>query len=283
MSSCRQYRDDVTPRFHRNQDHSTSRPQVAPKLRRSKSDTTGFKSATTRRILLHKAFRAVNRTFSSTKRKTPLQNTNKLHRGANKDVLPVILASRNRRAPQFQLKRSKSDLTGFASRNNNNKFLFFNGFRRGVAMKKQQSIPAMRLSSETISNASTKQPPKANCSRQYPMGNHLWVNTERQLVSLEPLRRNITLDQLAREKAGKLAEYGDISRASVDKPDSGCKKNCLVGPSMQTVHKLTMSFDCQAKCNILDSKFQEFGMGTVKGKHDDNLYIVQLFSSAGTI
>jgi hypothetical protein len=119
-----------------------------------------------------------------------------------------------------------------------------------------------------------EQSPRASLTRQYPTGNLIWVNTERLIASLEPLCRNASLDQMAREHAEEMTEAGELMRCTHETAD--IKENVLVGPSIQNAHKLAMSIDCEAKDNILNPDFKEFGMGAVKGK-DKNLYVCQLF------
>ena len=122
--------------------------------------------------------------------------------------------------------------------------------------------------------APAKRSPRARSSRQYPTGNHLWVNTERLSSSLEPLHRRLSLDQLARQHAEDMAEAGELFRYSHEAAE--IKENLLVGPSIQIAHTLAMSVDGEAKNNILNPHFTAFGMGAVKGA-DNNLYICQLF------
>ena len=80
---------------------------------------------------------------------------------------------------------------------------------------------------------------------------------------------------MAREHAEEMAESGETFKFSHER--SPIKENILKGPSIQTMHRLAMCMDGEAKNNILNPSFREFGMGAVKGK-DNNLYICQLFA-----
>ena len=116
--------------------------------------------------------------------------------------------------------------------------------------------------------------PKASWSRQYPLSNHLWVNTERMKASLEPLSRSTSLDEMARDHADEMAEACEVFRCTHE--GAQIIENSTSGPSIQTIHKLTMSFDGRAKDNILNPKWKEFGMGAARGS-DNSIYICQLF------
>ena len=118
--------------------------------------------------------------------------------------------------------------------------------------------------------------PRAKRSRQYPQGNHLWVNTERLLVSVGPLKRSKSLDELAREHAEEMAEECEVSRCYAKNVTTDIQENCFKGPSIQSIHQLTMCTKSKDRDHILNPNFKEFGMGAVKGA-DNNLYICQLF------
>jgi uncharacterized protein YkwD len=103
----------------------------------------------------------------------------------------------------------------------------------------------------------------------------MWVNTERTRASLPSLTRSSALDEMAREHAEEMAESGETFRFS--HKCSSIKENTLKGPSIQIVQRLAMCMDGEAKNNILNPAFREFGMGAVKGKYN-NLYVCQLFA-----
>ena len=160
------------------------------------------------------------------------------------------------------------------------------------------------VTEKTAQEGTSSRSPRARYTRQYPVGNHLWINTERMMASLDPLCRRRSLDEMAREHAEEMAEAGKVFSCSKSKrrgdnedhaipprePEEDTtttttttttatpkiRENVLVGPSIQTVHKLTMSFEGEAKSNILNPNFRQFGMGAVKGSQN-NLYICQLF------
>ena len=123
-----------------------------------------------------------------------------------------------------------------------------------------------------------QQSPKAKYSLQYPLGNHLWVNTERLNASLNPLCRSRILDRLAREHAQAMADQCKVFKSTIQHQELSIQENCLMGPSIQTIHKLTMagSPTDESRSRILNATFEEFGMGAVKGD-DGNIYICQLF------
>jgi uncharacterized protein YkwD len=104
--------------------------------------------------------------------------------------------------------------------------------------------------------------------------NHIWVNNERIRAHLAPLTRSHDLDEMAREHAKEMAESGEVFRFS--NKQSEIKENTMKGPSVQAVHTLSMCMEGEAKSNILNPDFREFGMGAVKG-NDKNLYVCQLF------
>ena len=134
-------------------------------------------------------------------------------------------------------------------------------------------IDGIAVNTQKLSSSS-RTPPKACATRQYPLSNHLWVNTERMSASVTPLSRNRSLDEMARDHAEKMAGAGKVLRRCCH-DTSEIHENVLVGPSLQTVHKLTMCLDGPSKYNILNPSFTEFGMGTAKsGK---NVFICQLF------
>ena len=126
-------------------------------------------------------------------------------------------------------------------------------------------------------------PPKASWSRHYPLSNHLWINTERISVNLEPLQRSKSLDEMARQHATTMADSCKVfllRKSSSSTIETFQKETSMCGPSIVTLHKLIMASPIEtskAKTNILNPNIQNFGMGAVKGS-DGQIYICQLFS-----
>ena len=156
--------------------------------------------------------------------------------------------------------------------------------------------------STMATTTTTTTTPKASMTRQYPMGNHLWVNTERIQTNRRPLHRNRTLDEMARRHAEHMASSCELlnctitstSTTTCDDADTAAvtstietlltssngrriQQTCLRGPSIHIVHQLTMESASEAKEHILNPNYKEFGMGAVKSSKDQQIYICQLF------
>ena len=110
-------------------------------------------------------------------------------------------------------------------------------------------------------------------STSYFASNHVLVNRERMKRGLRPLTRNLKMDELAREHAQKMADS-----AGVTPIQTTFVGNVLRGESIRSIHKATMlSSEGRERHNLLNPYFQDFGVGTAKGK-DGMLYMCQLFS-----
>jgi hypothetical protein len=110
-------------------------------------------------------------------------------------------------------------------------------------------------------------------STSYFASNHVLVNRERMKRGLRPLTRNIAMDELARGAAQKMAE----SEGKVSLPATYVG-NVLRGETIRSIHRATMqNKDGRERYNLLNPYFQDFGVGTSKGK-DGMLYVCQLFS-----
>ena len=162
------------------------------------------------------------------------------------------------------------------------------------------------VSYESTMATTTTTTPKARMTRQYPMGNHLWVNTERIQTNRRPLNRNRTLDEMARRHAEHMATSCELVSCTITLTSTTCdndgddtataftttspietlltssngrriQQTCLRGPSIHIVHQLTMESASEAKEHILNPNYKEFGMGAVKSSKDQQIYICQLF------
>ena len=110
-------------------------------------------------------------------------------------------------------------------------------------------------------------------STSYFASNHVLVNRERMKRGLRPLTRNIAMDELARDNAKAMAESGGV--APIRATYVG---NVLRGESIRAIHRSTMQQkQGRERANLLNPYFQDFGVGTCKGK-DGMLYMCQLFS-----
>jgi len=110
-------------------------------------------------------------------------------------------------------------------------------------------------------------------STSYFASNHVLVNRERMKRGLRPLTRNIAMDTLARESAEAMAKSAGTSPLRTTYVG-----NLLRGESIRAVHRAVMlNKQGRERANILNPYFQDFGVGTAKGK-DDMLYVCQLFS-----
>lgn len=110
-------------------------------------------------------------------------------------------------------------------------------------------------------------------STSYFASNHVLVNRERMKRGLRPLTRNIAMDTLARESAEAMAK--STGTAPLRTTYVG---NVLRGESIRAVHRAVMlNKQGRERANMLNPYFQDFGVGTAKGK-DGMLYVCQLFS-----
>jgi hypothetical protein len=116
----------------------------------------------------------------------------------------------------------------------------------------------------------------------YAFGNnHIFVNAERQLVSLPPFQRSTVLNDLAHTRAKLLAKQQCLEPQCKMRLKwlFGCKvaaENIACGPDLCTIHGRCMNEFPGHKRNILSQRFNEMGMGTAMGA-DGNLYFVQYF------
>lgn len=126
-------------------------------------------------------------------------------------------------------------------------------------------------STDDVSGLDERQSTLSSHDTWYYSSNHVLVNRERVDRKIEPLRRNINLDEIAKELAEKAAKKG--KPAKVPKKYSG---NILRGESIRDIHHVTMHRDCKERDYILKPAFQEFGMATQRGE-DGLLYLCQIF------
>ena len=110
-------------------------------------------------------------------------------------------------------------------------------------------------------------------STSYFASNHVLVNRERMKRGLRPLTRNIAMDEMARAAAQRMSETE--GKSSLPATYVG---NVLRGESIRAIHRAIMqNKEGRERHNLLSPYFQDFGVGTSKGK-DGMLYICQLFS-----
>lgn len=110
-------------------------------------------------------------------------------------------------------------------------------------------------------------------STSYFASNHVLVNRERMKRGLRPLTRNVPMDQLARKCSETMAESSGIQALPTTYVG-----NVLRGENIRAIHRSTMlQKQGRERANILNPYFQDFGVGTCKGK-DGMLYMCQLFS-----
>jgi len=110
-------------------------------------------------------------------------------------------------------------------------------------------------------------------STSYFASNHVLVNRERMKRGLRPLTRNVAMDTLARESAEAMAS--SEGSAPLRTTYVG---NVLRGESIRAVHRaVVLNKQGRERANMLNPYFQDFGVGTAKGK-DGMLYVCQLYS-----
>lgn len=107
------------------------------------------------------------------------------------------------------------------------------------------------------------------------------VNRERSLQRIPPMQRNVFMDERAREMAELAACGKNFSLNQNDKTGLVVEAgNIMIGRSIREIHHQTMNLDfcLQERKNILNPKFEEFGVGTYMDPSTDRLYLAQLFS-----
>jgi len=110
-------------------------------------------------------------------------------------------------------------------------------------------------------------------STSYFASNHVLINRERMKRGLRPLTRNVPMDELARKCAETMAESSGLQALPTTYVG-----NVLRGENIRAIHRSTMlQKQGRERANILNPYFQDFGVGTCKGK-DGMLYMCQLFS-----
>jgi len=110
-------------------------------------------------------------------------------------------------------------------------------------------------------------------STSYFASNHVLINRERMKRGLRPLTRNVPMDELARNCAEKMAVCTGLQGLPTTYVG-----NVLRGDTIRSIHRSTMlQKQGRERANILNPYFQDFGVGTCKGK-DGMLYMCQLFS-----
>lgn len=114
--------------------------------------------------------------------------------------------------------------------------------------------------------------------------NHVMVNMMRNDVCLEPLKRSLELDEMARCHAKNMAMTGMVVHSVDSLKELGALlnskrvgENVQRGPSIHKMHQAAaQDRDSTILKNILNENFREFGMATCKGR-DGKLYMCQLF------
>lgn len=117
-----------------------------------------------------------------------------------------------------------------------------------------------------------------------PYNNHHFVNTSRVNHLLQPLRRTVHLDAMAKAHAQSMAQrkivFHSVNSVTAlrDKLESvHVGENIQRGTSILQMHQECMSpLSGFLRANVLSREFDEMGMGTAVGT-DGIVYLVQLF------
>lgn len=117
--------------------------------------------------------------------------------------------------------------------------------------------------------------------------NHVMINRARAFWNVEPLRRSLELDNMARLHAQHMARLQRINHVTNSMESLRQMLNSEhVGENVQrgsTIHEMHIrTIQNQAsknRKNMQDQDFHEFGIGTAKGS-DGKLYLCQLFRSS---
>ena len=119
----------------------------------------------------------------------------------------------------------------------------------------------------------------------YYSSNHIMINAERTKKIIQPLVREIALDNLAREHAVAMAENNKLYHSDllglqgkIGEPCRRLGENVMKGSSIHEMHKTLMQTSISDKNNILDRRFTSMGIGTAKSS-DGTLYLCQIFRS----
>ena len=95
--------------------------------------------------------------------------------------------------------------------------------------------------------------------------------------------RSTKLDELARTVAAATAAQG-LQRKNKhhirEATDLKVEGSVLKGKDIRGIHKGIMTRKCKARNRILNTAFQQFGIGTCKAKNG-SLIVVQVFSRTG--
>lgn len=153
-----------------------------------------------------------------------------------------------------------------------------------------EKIPVLVLapeSEEKIENEAVQLGKIMERSRHLPgtshfASNHIMVNKERSRRVTAPLVRLHELDELARKQAQRMAEKSELFHSfpgeiqmNFNRPSRRFGENIARGQTIHEIHKEMMRNRADRN-NILDRRFTNMGMGSVRGS-DKNLYICQIF------
>lgn len=112
--------------------------------------------------------------------------------------------------------------------------------------------------------------------------NHIMVNKERSKRVTAPLVRLHELDELARKQAQRMADKSDLFHSfageiqmNFNRPSRRFGENIARGKAIHDIH-MQMMRNRADRNNILDRRFTNMGMGSVRGS-DGNLYLCQIF------
>lgn len=111
---------------------------------------------------------------------------------------------------------------------------------------------------------------------------HVLVNLERVKRKRPLLKRNVELDQMARQMAEKivLGEWKVVVRMQMALCQMNMAQVVQKGKSIECIHAEIMKRGIKrndAKKHILSKKHNEFGMATARYPKGDNIVLVQVF------
>mmetsp|Transcript_1230 Transcript_1230/g.3174 ORF Transcript_1230/g.3174 Transcript_1230/m.3174 type:complete len:204 (-) Transcript_1230:110-721(-) len=112
----------------------------------------------------------------------------------------------------------------------------------------------------------------------YYSSNHVLVNRERIRRRMDPLVRDLQLDEVARRQAEAAMESGKVKHSQAAPCGLVCRRlgeNVACGKTIRAIHN-DMMHSPSDKRNILDARYKRMGMGTARGE-DGILYLCQIF------
>ena len=124
----------------------------------------------------------------------------------------------------------------------------------------------------------------ASSNSQMISSSHVLINFERTQRDMNPLRRSVSLDRLARQHAQRMSQSLEVFPSACSKKvlqkrfqSDDVGENVCRGYSVRELHFSVMRNESNICVqNILLESFTEFGVGTSKGR-DGMIYLVQMF------